>query len=67
MVVSSSSTPRHPRRYLVDYRYGGASERSGIARRSVYNYALPRENLQRYLCPSGGLPLTSYIPALLHS
>eukprot|EP00959_Pyramimonas_sp_CCMP1952_P269839 5641727-Pyramimonas_sp.AAC.1 len=67
MVVISSSTPHHPRHYLVDYGYGGTSGCSGFERRNVYNYAVPQGNLQRYLCPSGSLSLTSYVPALLHS
>eukprot|EP00959_Pyramimonas_sp_CCMP1952_P255110 5328430-Pyramimonas_sp.AAC.1 len=67
MVVSSGSTPHHPRHYLVDYGYGGTSGCSGIARRSVYNDAVPQGNLQRYLCSIGGLLLTSYIRALLHA
>eukprot|EP00959_Pyramimonas_sp_CCMP1952_P318363 6661863-Pyramimonas_sp.AAC.1 len=66
MVVSSGSTPHHPRHYQVDYGYGGTSGRSGIARRSVHDYAIPQGKMQRYLCLSGGLLLTSYIPALLH-
>eukprot|EP00959_Pyramimonas_sp_CCMP1952_P077948 1629321-Pyramimonas_sp.AAC.1 len=67
MVVSSSSTPHHPRHYLVDYENGGTSGCSGFARRNVNSYAPPQGHLQRYLCSSGGLLLTSYIPALLHS
>eukprot|EP00959_Pyramimonas_sp_CCMP1952_P433934 9086948-Pyramimonas_sp.AAC.1 len=67
MVVSSCSTPNHPRRYLVDYIYGGTSGRSGFAWRYVYNYAVPQGNVKRYLCSGGGLLLASYIPALLHS
>eukprot|EP00959_Pyramimonas_sp_CCMP1952_P282491 5904372-Pyramimonas_sp.AAC.1 len=59
MVVSFSSTPHHQRHYLVDYRYGGTSGCSLIARRSIYNYAVPQGNLQRYLFPSGGHSLTS--------
>eukprot|EP00959_Pyramimonas_sp_CCMP1952_P279506 5843575-Pyramimonas_sp.AAC.1 len=66
MVVSSCSIPHHPRQYLVDYGHGGTSGCSGIARRSVYSYALSQGHLQRYLCSSGGILLTSYIPALLH-
>eukprot|EP00959_Pyramimonas_sp_CCMP1952_P301166 6301189-Pyramimonas_sp.AAC.1 len=38
-MVSSSSTPHRPRRYLVDYRRGGTPGCSGFARRNVYNYA----------------------------
>eukprot|EP00959_Pyramimonas_sp_CCMP1952_P273111 5708634-Pyramimonas_sp.AAC.1 len=67
MVVSSSSTPHHPRRHLVDYSYGGTSACRGIARRSVHRYAVPQGNLQRHFCFSGGLSLLLYIPALLHS
>eukprot|EP00959_Pyramimonas_sp_CCMP1952_P241095 5038563-Pyramimonas_sp.AAC.1 len=67
MVVSSCSTPHHPRHYLVNYGHGGTSGRSGFARRNVHNYAVPQGHLQRYLCSSGGLLPTSDLPALVPS
>eukprot|EP00959_Pyramimonas_sp_CCMP1952_P388221 8135458-Pyramimonas_sp.AAC.1 len=40
---------------------------SGFARRNVHRYAVPQGHLHQYLCSRGGLLLTSYLPALLHS